>query len=165
MSPDGTWIVSASNDKTLKIWDSGSGAERATLNGHSGVVQECAVSPDGTWIVSAGRDRTLRVWDIVVGAERAALVMSGAAQAMILHPFSPIAAWGDAGGGVHLARLVGIDFGPLVVTATSHDHELTARCPACRETFPVKRAQLGTELACPNPTCNRALRLNQFTLH
>ena len=31
MSPDGAWIVSASNDATLKIWDVASGSERATL--------------------------------------------------------------------------------------------------------------------------------------
>ena len=39
------------------------------------------------------------------------------------------------------------------------------RCPACRQTFPVDRTQLGTEITCPNPACNRALRLNPFTLH
>ena len=53
VSPDGTWIVSASGDETLKIWDAATGAERATLTGHTGTVHACAVSPDGTWIVSA----------------------------------------------------------------------------------------------------------------
>ena len=35
VSPDGTWIVSASADHTLKIWDAATGAERATLSGHT----------------------------------------------------------------------------------------------------------------------------------
>ena len=53
VSPDGTWIVSASGTDTLKIWDAATGAERATLTGHTSRCEACAVSPDGTWIVSA----------------------------------------------------------------------------------------------------------------
>ncbi|MBN2846906.1 MAG: hypothetical protein JXP72_00445, partial [Coriobacteriia bacterium] len=52
VSPDGTWIVSASFDHSLKIWDVASGRELRTLTGHGQVVYDCAVSPDGTWIVS-----------------------------------------------------------------------------------------------------------------
>ena len=33
MSPDGTLIVSASYDHTLKIWDTAGATERATLGG------------------------------------------------------------------------------------------------------------------------------------
>ena len=73
MSPDGTWIVSASGDQTLKIWDVATGAERTTLTGHAGMVNGCAVSPDGSWIVSASLDRTLKVWDVATGAEQATL--------------------------------------------------------------------------------------------
>jgi WD40 repeat protein/transcriptional regulator with XRE-family HTH domain len=70
VSPDGTWIVSASNDKTLKVWDAQSGTECLTLNGHTHWVRGCAVSPDGTWIVSASEDNTLKVWDAHSGVER-----------------------------------------------------------------------------------------------
>ena len=73
VSPDGTWIVSASGDHTLKIWDVASGTERTTLSGHTYSVNGCAVSPDGTWIVSASRDRTLKIWDVASGTERATL--------------------------------------------------------------------------------------------
>jgi WD40 repeat protein/transcriptional regulator with XRE-family HTH domain len=70
VSPDGTWIVSASNDKTLKVWDAQSGTECLTLKGHNHWVRGCAVSPDGTWIVSASDDNTLKVWDAHTGVER-----------------------------------------------------------------------------------------------
>src|SRR5450759_3137258 len=56
VSPDGTCIVSASWDHTLKIWDAATGTERTTLTGHTRRVTACAVSPDGTWILSASGD-------------------------------------------------------------------------------------------------------------
>ena len=62
VSPDGQWIVSASNDCTLKVWDAATGAERLILRGHTDIVTGCAVSPDRLWIVSASADKTLKVW-------------------------------------------------------------------------------------------------------
>ena len=73
VSPDGSFIVSASNDNTLKVWDARTWEERATLEGHTDEVSGCAVSPDGSFIVSASRDNTLKVWDAKTGKERATL--------------------------------------------------------------------------------------------
>ena len=53
MTPDGRWAVSASEDKTLKVWDLESGRELCTLTGHSDVVLGVAVTPDGRRVVSA----------------------------------------------------------------------------------------------------------------
>ena len=75
ISPDGSFIVSASWDKTLRVWDAKTGAERLTLSGHTDMVAGCAISPDGSFIVSASRDNTLKVWDAKTGAER--LTLSG----------------------------------------------------------------------------------------
>jgi len=164
VSPDGTWIISASEDGTLSISDAATGAERATLSGHTGQVLGCAVSPDGTWIVSASTDKTLKIWDAATGAERAVLVLPGSVMAVAFHPSAPLVACGDFGGGVHLAHLVGIDLGPLVVTAAAGGAELTVRCPACGEAFPVERDRLGTETTCPRPACGTRLRINPFVL-
>lgn len=68
-SPDGSFIVSASYDKTLKVWDAHSGALLRTLPGHTGAVLGCAVAPDGSFIVSASADHTLKVWDAEGGRE------------------------------------------------------------------------------------------------
>lgn len=46
-SPDGGRIVTASADRTARIWDSGSGRLIASLSGHEGGVQSAAFSPDG----------------------------------------------------------------------------------------------------------------------
>ncbi|HEX6650295.1 MAG TPA: TIR domain-containing protein [Pyrinomonadaceae bacterium] len=70
VSADGATIVSASSDRTLKVWDGRSGAERLTLNGHAGVVRACAISTDGATIASASDDKTVKVWDGRSGVER-----------------------------------------------------------------------------------------------
>jgi hypothetical protein len=62
-SPDGSRIVSASRDRTPRIWDAGSGAELATLAGHGDDIVACAHPPDGARIASASLDRTLGIWD------------------------------------------------------------------------------------------------------
>ena len=47
-SPDGTRIVTASQDKTARIWDARTGVQLAVLSGHGGIVYSAAYSPDGT---------------------------------------------------------------------------------------------------------------------
>ncbi|HEY0753489.1 MAG TPA: NB-ARC domain-containing protein [Ktedonobacteraceae bacterium] len=73
ISPDGRFIVSASHDNTLKLWDVETGAERLTLRGHTGSVNGCTVGPDGRFIVSASSDDTLKLWDAKTGVEQLTL--------------------------------------------------------------------------------------------
>jgi WD40 repeat protein len=66
---DGTLIVSASKDKTLKLWDAKTGRESGALRGHVDEVNACAISGDGSLIVSAAADKTLIVWDTATQTE------------------------------------------------------------------------------------------------
>lgn len=67
ISPDGRLAVSASADKTLKVWDLTTGRALRTLEGHASSVNAVAISPSGLWVVSASSDRTLKVWDLETG--------------------------------------------------------------------------------------------------
>ncbi|MDT9329044.1 MAG: WD40 repeat domain-containing protein, partial [Limnospira sp. PMC 1286.21] len=63
ITPDGKQAVSASFDKTLKLWDLATGSQLATFTGHSGSVYAVAITPDGKQAVSASGDNTLKMWD------------------------------------------------------------------------------------------------------
>jgi WD40 repeat protein len=69
IAPDGKRAISASSDKTLKIWDTDTGIELRTLTGHTGPVRGVAIAPDGNRAISASEDKTLKIWDIETGRE------------------------------------------------------------------------------------------------
>jgi WD40 repeat protein len=68
-SPHGNIIVSASTDKTIRIWGSYTGTLKRTLNGHTDAVLAVAISSDGKKIVSGSADKTMRIWDIETGKQ------------------------------------------------------------------------------------------------
>jgi hypothetical protein len=86
-SPDGRRIVTASNDKTARIWDAATGAQLAVLSGHDGFVRSAAYSPDGRRIVTASDDKTARIWDAATGAQLA--VLSGHGGTVASAAYSP----------------------------------------------------------------------------
>jgi WD40 repeat protein len=62
--PDDVRAISASEDKTLRIWDLEAKKEIGTLIGHEGWVTAVAVLPDGHRVISASADHTLKMWDV-----------------------------------------------------------------------------------------------------
>lgn len=67
-SPDGKRIVSASDDKTMRIWDAYSGEEIWKCDLYK-AVRFAAYSPNGKHIVSASDDKAIRIWDANSGKE------------------------------------------------------------------------------------------------
>jgi len=62
--PQGDFVVSASRDKTIKIWEVATGYCVKTLTGHREWVRMARVSPCGELIASCSNDQTVRVWHI-----------------------------------------------------------------------------------------------------
>ena len=73
-NPDGTRVVTAHNDCTVRIWSALEGTEIAVLRGHGHIVQSARYSRDGARIVTACiGDNTVRIWDAKHGREIMAL--------------------------------------------------------------------------------------------
>ena len=72
-SPDGKFVVTASNDNTARIWDAATGASVLELRGHTAPVVSAVFSPDGKSVVTASWDDTARIWDASTGGQLAEL--------------------------------------------------------------------------------------------
>ncbi|KAJ2716563.1 Lissencephaly-1 [Coemansia spiralis] len=60
-------LVSASRDKTVKVWELSTGYCIRTLTGHAAWVRDVSVSPDARMICTASNDQTVRLWDPATG--------------------------------------------------------------------------------------------------
>ena len=66
-SVDGTFLVSGSSDKTIKLWDVQTGGVIKTLR-HTDWINTVSISADNTMIASAARDRMICLWTIKTGS-------------------------------------------------------------------------------------------------
>ncbi|MBD2521195.1 serine/threonine-protein kinase [Nostoc sp. FACHB-133] len=62
-------LVSASEDKTIIVWNLNTGEQIYTLSGHSDAVNSVAISPDSQTVVSGSDDEKIKVWDLSNGQE------------------------------------------------------------------------------------------------
>jgi WD40 repeat protein len=62
-------VVTASDDRTARIWSARTGEVLQVLRGHSSKVWSAAFSPDGARVVTASEDNTARIWSARTGEE------------------------------------------------------------------------------------------------
>jgi WD40 repeat protein len=63
-SADGQHVLTASTDRTARLWNAGTGAEVTTLAGHESDVTMAALSNDARRIVSLTSRGTVRLWEL-----------------------------------------------------------------------------------------------------
>ena len=67
-SPDGSKIISGSDDMTNRVWDANTGIEML-LRSHYDSINSVAFSPDGSKIIAGSDDMTIRLWSASTGIE------------------------------------------------------------------------------------------------
>ena len=61
---DGNYLLSASDDKTIKMWSVIDKKFIQTLKGHTNWIRRAQFSFDARMIASASDDKTVRLWDV-----------------------------------------------------------------------------------------------------
>ena len=86
-SPDGKHIVTASDDKTARVWNADGTGDPIILKGHEAAVRSAVWSPDGKRIVTASDDKTARIWN--ADGKGAPLVLKGSETTVDFASWSP----------------------------------------------------------------------------
>jgi WD40 repeat protein len=84
-APDGSFLASASDDDTVRVWDTKGGAMRRLLQ-HANGVRALAVSPDGHWLAAGGSDKTIYLWDVHTATVTKLAGHSGTINALAFSP-------------------------------------------------------------------------------
>ena len=62
--PGSSFYLTASNDQTFKVWETGSNRLMTVVRGHRGDVSRLILSDDNKQMISSGRDRSLKIWGV-----------------------------------------------------------------------------------------------------
>lgn len=123
-SPDGNLIVSASSDKTVRVWDSKTGKCLKILKGHINTVFSVAFSPDGNKIASASSDNTIRVWNSKTG--KCLKILKGHINTVLSAAFSPDGMCIISASDDNTIRIWNAKTGECIATLKGHDSWLNS---------------------------------------
>jgi len=167
-SPDSNFIVSGSEDKTVRVWDWKKQREIKQLKGHTGWVNSVCVSPDGNFIVSGSDDKIIRVWYFDLEnphkAQKSIILINTEEEinsCAFSNDNSQIVAGGRSGQ-ILMYDIENLPVGTAIVTALRDlDNNLSVRCSYCAKIFDIREDKLGNIVKCPH--CEEELQLNNFT--
>jgi hypothetical protein len=123
-APDGSWLVSGSDDNTIRIWNTATGEESAILKGHRDKIKSICVSPDGSRVASGSGDCTIRIWDAVNKTEL--YVLNGHSGGVECVAFSPDGQMIASGSEDHQIRKWDAENGNCLGVLSGHERSVTS---------------------------------------
>ncbi|MBC1221117.1 WD40 repeat domain-containing protein, partial [Nostoc sp. UCD120] len=123
-SPNRPQLASASYDKTIKIWDVGSGKLIKTLTGHSESVYSVVYSPNGQQLASASTDKTIKIWD--VSSAKLLKTLTGHSREVISVVYSPNGQQLASAGDDNTIKIWDVSSGKLLKTLTGNSSEVVS---------------------------------------
>jgi hypothetical protein len=123
-SPDGKLAASGGDDRTVRVWDIGSGKELACLKSEGAEVYAVAFSRDGRFLLSGGRDRVLRLWDVAAGKQLR--LLQGHTDSVRCVAFSPDGSQAISGGDDRSLRIWDVAGAQEVAALAGHTGAVTS---------------------------------------
>ena len=123
-SPDGKLALTASEDKTAKLWDVESGKLLRTLEGHTDWVTSAVFSPDGQLALTVSWDNTARIFEVATGKELQ--VLSGHTRDVNSAVFSPDGKWVLTASYDNTARIFEVATGKELQVLKGHTDRLNS---------------------------------------
>ncbi|MBI4511816.1 MAG: protein kinase [Deltaproteobacteria bacterium] len=124
MSPDGRFVVTGSDDKVARVWETASGKLLRALSPHKDRVGAIALSPDGSIVVTGSDDRAIRTWELSTG--KLCATITGHQKAVTAVAFSPDGRLVLSGSEDHLAGLWDAASGTPVRVLDGHASRINA---------------------------------------